>query len=314
MSDALSAVLDMLDVRAAASARFEAAGQWGLHFPQPGQLKIIAVLDGRCWVTPDGTEPIILDTGDCVLLAGDRSFSAASGPGQDALPQPAVLPGPWPPVVYYQTTAHGTEPDRTVLVSARITLDRYAAGLLLDDLPPAVRIAAGPTTPNLAPVLDMLSTEAAHPDHPGASTVRRQLTQVLAVHVLRAVLADASAGLRPGWLSALADPQIGAALTAIHDQPQARWTVAGLAHIAAMSRSAFAARFRDLVGAPPLEYLTSWRMRRAAHALRTTGTAVAQIGAAAGYPVETTFNSTFKRVIGTAPGRYRREFRNSVGV
>lgn len=308
MSDALSAVLDVLDVRAAASARFEAAGQWGLRFPQPGQLKIIAVLGGRCRVTADGIDPIDLAAGDCVLLAGDRPFSATSGPGQDALPQPAVLPGPWPPVVYYQTTAQGTEPDRTVLVSARFTLDHYACGLLLDDLPPTVRIASGPTAPNLAPVLDLLSTEAAHPDHPGATTVRRQLTQVLAVHVLRAVLADTTAGLRPGWLSALADPQIGAALSAIHDQPQRRWTVADLAQRAAMSRSAFAARFRDLVGAPPLEYLTHWRMQRAAHALRTTDTSVARIGAAVGYPVETTFNSTFKRVFGTAPGRYRREF------
>lgn len=78
-----------------------------------------------------------------------------------------------------------------------------------------------------------------------------------------------------------------------------------------MSRSAFAHRFRELVGNPPLEYLTNWRMHRAAHALRTTDEGVAQIGIAVGYPVETTFNSTFKRVIGNAPGRYRREFRNA---
>jgi transcriptional regulator GlxA family with amidase domain len=127
------------------------------------------------------------------------------------------------------------------------------------------------------------------------------------VHALRAVLAD-NPGLSPGWLSALADRQIGAALTAIHDQSEHRWTVAELAHLAAMSRSAFAARFRELVGSPPLEYLTNWRMRRAAHTLRTTDHPVARIGAAAGYPVETTFNSTFKRIIGQAPGRYRREF------
>jgi AraC-like DNA-binding protein len=305
-TDALSSVLDLLDVRAAASARFEAAGDWGLSFPQPGQLKIIAVLAGRCWLSASDADPIALDTGDCVLLTGDRSFAVASGPNQPTAPQPAVLPGPWPPVVRYQTVAGGTEPDRTVLVSGRLTLDRFAESLLLDNLPPVLRVPAATPTQQLGPVLELLSAEAAAPDSPGSVAVRRQLTQVLAVHALRAVLAH-HCGLPKGWLSALADPRIGAALAAIHDRPQHHWSVAELAHVAAMSRSAFAARFRELVGAPPLEYLTGWRMRRAAHALRSTDATVARIGAEVGYPVETTFNATFKRIVGTAPGRYRRE-------
>jgi AraC-like DNA-binding protein len=310
MNDALSAVLEMVDMQAAASARLEAAGEWGLSFPAPGELKIIAVLSGCCWVTPNAADAIPLGTGDCVLLVGDRSFTVASGPGQLVAPQPAVLPGPWPPTVYYQTTSEATELERTVLVSGRLTLDRYAAGLLLDDLPPAVRIAASDSTQGLAPVLAMLSAEAAQPDSPGASAVRRQLTQVLAVHVLRAVLRG-SPGLSVGWLGALADRQIGAVLTAIHSRPEHRWTVAELAHLAAMSRSTFAARFHDLVGSPPLEYLTSWRMQRAAHALRTTDDSVATIGSWCGYPVETTFNTTFRRVMGQAPGRYRRGVRQA---
>jgi AraC-like DNA-binding protein len=308
MNDPLSSVLDMLDMRAAASARLEVAGQWGLSFPAPGPLKIIAVLAGRCWLTPAGAAAIALDRGDCVLLAGDRPFTAMSGPDQHALPQPVVLPGPWPPIVYYQTTAGGTEPERSVLVSGQITLDRHAAGPLLDDLPPAVRISASASVHRLGPVLEMLSAEAVHPDAPGASAVRRQLTQVLAVHALRALLTG-TPGLSSSWLGALADQQIGAALTAIHNEPARRWTVAELAHLAAMSRSTFAARFRDLVGTPPLEYLIHWRMHRAAHALRTTADSVARIGASTGYPVETTFNNTFRRVIGQTPGRYRREFR-----
>lgn len=313
MSDALSAILEMLDVRTAASTRFEAAGRWGLNFPEPGQLGIVAVLAGHCRLTPAGTEAIPLEAGDCVLLAGDRPFTLASGPDEEALPRSSVLPEPRPPVVYYQTTADATEVDRTVLVSGRVTLDCYAAGLLLDDLPPAVRIAASSSPQRLAPILEMLSAEAARPDSLGSTTVRQQLTQVLAVYILRAVLADRSASRPPGWLNALVDPQIGAALAAIHDLPQRRWTVAELAHAATMSRSAFAARFRDLVGAPPLAYLTEWRIQQAAHALRTTDKAVAQIGAAAGYPVETTFNSTFKRVTGKSPGRYRRDFHAAAG-
>jgi AraC-like DNA-binding protein len=305
VADALSTVLDILDVRVAASARLEAAGSWGLTFPEPGQLKVIAVLAGRCWVAAGTAEPVPLRDGDCLLLAGREPFTVRSNLDQAAVPQPAVLPGPWPPVVYYQT---GPGPagadDRTVLVSGRLTVDRYAEDLLLAHLPAAVRIGAGTAAAQrLGPVLGLLSTEAADPDAPGSLVIRRQLTHVLLVQVLRATLALSTGPT--GWPAALADAQVGAALTAIHTRPEQRWSVAGLAREAAMSRSAFAARFRALVGQPPLEYLIAWRMHRAAYELRTTSRSVASVGAAVGYPVETTFSSTFHRVIGQPPGRYR---------
>src|SRR6202012_2371282 len=155
----------------------------------------------------------------------------------------------------------------------------------------------------LGPVLDLLSAEASDPGAPGSAAIRRQLTQVLLVQVLRAVLATAPGP--DGWLAALADAQVGAALAAIHTRPGERWTVAGLAREAAMSRSAFAPRSRPLTARPPLEYLIAWRMHRAAFELRTTDRSVASIGAAVGYPAETTFSSTFRRVVGQPPGRCR---------
>lgn len=316
MADALSSVLDILDVRVAASARLEAAGSWGLSFPEPGQLKVIAVLAGRCWVTAGAAEPVPLRDGDCLLLAGREPFSVRSEPDQAAVPQPAVLPGPWPPVVYYQTGPEPAGPGpagadgRTVLVSGRLTVDRYAEDLLLGHLPPAVRIGAGTAAAQrLGPVLGLLSAEAADPGAPGSLVIRRQLTHVLLVQVLRAALATATGPM--GWPAALADAQIGAALAAIHTRPEQRWSVAGLAREAAMSRSAFAARFRALVGQPPLEYLIAWRMHRAAYELRTTSRSVASVGAAVGYPAETTFSSTFRRVIGQPPGRYRHTAREA---
>jgi AraC-like DNA-binding protein len=305
VADALSSVLDILDVRVAASARLEAAGSWGLSFPEPGQLKVIAVLAGQCWLTAGAAGPVPLRDGDCLLLAGREPFTVRSSPDQAAVPQPAVLPGPWPPVVYYQTGAGPAGADaRTVLVSGRMTVDRYAEGLLLAHLPPAVRIGAGTSAAQgLRPVLGLLSDEAADPSAPGSLVIRRQLTHVLLVQVLRAALATATGPA--GWPAALADAQVGAALAAIHTRPEQRWSVAGLAREAAMSRSAFAARFRALVGQPPLEYLIAWRMHRAAYELRTTSRSVASVGAAVGYPAETTFSSTFRRVIGQPPGRYR---------
>ena len=310
MADALSSVLDILDVRVAASARLEAAGRWGLSFPEPGQLKVIAVLAGQCWVAAGPADPVALRTGDCLLLAGREPFTVRSAPDQAAVPQPAVLPGPWPPVVYYQTGPEPAGPEpagsdgRTILVSGRVTVDRYAEDLLLGHLPPAVRIGAGTTAAQrLGPVLGLLGAEAADPGAPGSLVIRRQLTHVLLIQVLRAALASATGPA--GWPAALADGQVGAALAAIHTHPEQRWSVGGLAREAAMSRSAFAARFRALVGQPPLEYLIAWRMHRAAYQLRTTSHTVASIGAAVGYPAETTFSSTFRRVIGQPPGRYR---------
>ena len=312
MPDALSSVLDVLDVRVASSARLEAAGQWGLSFPGPGQLKIIAVLAGQCWVTVGQAEPVRLQAGDGLLLAGGQEFAVRSAPDQAAVPQPAVLPGPWPPVVYHQTGPGPAGDGRTVLVSGRLTVDRYAEGLLLERIPPAVPISGGTVAAQrLGPVLGLLSAEAADPAAPGSLAIRRQLTHVLLVQILRAVLAASPPDPGPaGWLAALADPQVGAALAAIHSRPEQRWTVAGLAREAALSRSAFAARFRALVGQPPLDYLITWRMHRAAHELRTTGRSVASIGAAVGYPAETTFSSTFRRVIGQPPGRYRSTVRS----
>jgi AraC-like DNA-binding protein len=303
--DALSSVLDILDVQVASSARLEAAGDWGLSFPEPGQLKIIAALAGQCWVAVGRAEPVHLRARDCLLLTGRQPFDVLSEPDQAAVPQPAVLPGPWPPVVYHQTGPGPAGDGRTVLVSGRLTVDRYAECLLLEHLPAAVRIGGGTTAAQrLGPLLDLLSAEASDPEAPGSRAIRRQLTYVLLVQVLRAVLATAPGPA--GWLAALADAQIGAALAAIHTRPEERWTVAGLAREAAMSRSTFAARFRALTGQPPLEYLIAWRMHRAAYELRTTDRSVASIGAVVGYPAETTFSSTFRRVIGQPPGRYRR--------
>lgn len=315
MADPLSSVLDVLDVRVASSARLEAAGSWGLSFPEPGQLKIIAVLAGQCWATVGHDEPVRLQAGDGLLLTGRQEFAVRSALDQAAVPQPAVLPGPWPPVVYHQTGPGPVSDGRTVLVSGRLIVDRYAEALLRERIPAAVRIGGETAAAQrLGPVLDLLSAEAADPDAPGSLAVRRQLTHVLLVQALRAALAAGNEPAGPaGWLAALADTQVGAALAAIHSRPARHWTVAGLAQEAAMSRSAFAARFRALVGQPPLDYLITWRMHRAAHELRTTSRSVASIGAAVGYPAETTFSTTFRRIIGQPPGRYRTAVRSERG-
>jgi len=112
-----------------------------------------------------------------------------------------------------------------------------------------------------------------------------------------------------GWLAALNDLQIGAALALVHADPQASWTVASLAAKVAMSRSAFAARFVQLVGEPPLQYVTRWRMQKASGILRDGHASLAEVAARVGYESEAAFSKAFKRAVGSTPGAYRRSFR-----
>ena len=128
----------------------------------------------------------------------------------------------------------------------------------------------------------------------GPSTVR-DLVEALRLHL------DASRGV--GWLFALADRQVGAAIVAIHREPARRWSVATLAAEVGMSRSGFAARFRQLSGDGPIAYLTRWRMLLAGRRL-ARGDPIGVVGRSLGYESESAFSTSFKRVTGDTPRRH----------
>jgi AraC-like DNA-binding protein len=312
--DPLSQVLELLDLRAASPSRLEAGGRWALSFTGHQHLKIGAVVAGECWLVPENAEPQHLAAGDCYLLASSHPFTAASDLETEPVPSGAVLPSPWPTPAYYQATPG--DPARTILISGSLSFDDTAAALLLDRLPPVSRIAAASSQATVvAPVLRLLADETAG-NAPGSATMRKELTCILFIQVLRALLtAGDSPGPAPhGWLAALSDRQIGGALALIHQQPARRWTVAELAAAVSLSRSSFAVRFRALVGLPPVEYLVRWRVQLAARALRATDLTVAAIGADLGYTSESAFSNTFKRVLGQPPSRYRDRTRAVTGL
>ena len=109
-----------------------------------------------------------------------------------------------------------------------------------------------------------------------------------------------------GWLGALREPRIGGALERIHEAPEKAWSIDELARGVGMSRSAFASRFKALVGETPMQYLARWRMHRAAYYLRTEGLPLPQVAGRVGYESTATFSKAFKRYIGSAPATYRR--------
>jgi AraC-like DNA-binding protein len=140
---------------------------------------------------------------------------------------------------------------------------------------------------------------------PGGEAVITRLADILVIQAIRAWI-ETAPDARTGWLGALRDPFIGRALALVHREPQRPWTVASLAGQVAMSRSAFAARFTELVGEPAMQYVTRWRMHVALSALETEGATVAQLADRLGYRSEAAFARAFKRVTGRPPGAVRR--------
>jgi AraC-like DNA-binding protein len=139
---------------------------------------------------------------------------------------------------------------------------------------------------------------------PGAQTVLARLSELLFVEAVREHL-DRLPESGKGWLAALREPSLARALAAIHARVGEPWSAEGLAVEARLSRSAFAERFTDVLGIPPLTYVTRWRMQIAARRLRETHDGIAKIAAEVGYESEATFSRAFKREMGVAPGRYR---------
>jgi AraC-like DNA-binding protein len=176
------------------------------------------------------------------------------------------------------------------------------AGILLGVLPPIVHLRKESDKEAMRWSLERMRQELLEPQ-PGGSLVAQHLAHMMLVLALRLHLAE---GLRGGvgWLFALADKQMGAAITSMHDNPAHRWTLQELAGRAGMSRSTFALRFKETVGASPMEYLTRWRMLLAGDKLANSSDPISVIAVSLGYESESAFSTAFKRVMGCSPRQY----------
>jgi AraC-like DNA-binding protein len=302
--DPLYDVLQLLRVERAISAGLEAGGAWALRFPPYEHVKFSAVLAGSCWLAVDGVaEPIRLRAGDAYLLTNGASYRLASDldlPAADAVPVFHAAEG--------RIARCGG--DEVVLTGGGFAFDPRNAELLLDALPPVVVMRGDdPAMTRAAAVVraavQLLASERAEPAL-GSELMAERLADVLFLQALRVVVASGASLQRTGWLSALGDPQIGAALRLMHGDVTRRWKVAELAAAVGMSRSSFAERFRRLVGSAPLDYLLRWRMRTAARALEDPARTVSSVAYAWGYSSDSAFSNAFKRVMGSAPAHYRR--------
>jgi AraC-like DNA-binding protein len=201
--------------------------------------------------------------------------------------------------------------ERTDLLAGSIELEDRSNHPLLDVLPHAVVIAGrdGRAAEWLEPTLEFMRWEA-DSGRMGADAVVSRLATILVIQIVRSYLASSPA-TEPSWRRALDDPRIGIALSSIHRDPNHAWTVESLAGRAGMSRSTFAGRFAELVGEPPLHYITRLRMQKARALLRDGKATLAAVAENSGYESEAAFSKAFKRWVGVAPGTYRRQNRPS---
>ena len=295
--DPLSDVLSLLELRSYLVGGFEAGGDWSIGFGPYDAIKCYAVTSGSCWVAVEGDEaPAYLQQGDCFLLPRGRPFRVAS--------DLALPPVDWRSHV--QGAGDGAliklnDGGEVTVLGGHFQLTGPQAGILIGMLPPLVHLQSEADRETLRWAFDRMRSELGDP-RPGSSLITQQLASMIFVQVLRLYL-DKSPGV--GWLFALSDRHVGAALVAMHAQPARRWTVATLAAEIGLSRSGFAARFADLVGEGPIEYLTRWRMLVAGRRL-SRGEPVGPIARSLGYQSESAFSTAFKRVTGQTPRHHGR--------
>ncbi len=295
--DPLSDVISLLEPRSYFVGGFEAGGDWSVHFESYDGIKCYAVTLGSCWLAVEGAgEPILLKQGDCILLPHGRPFRVTS--------DLSLPPDDWRRAFLGSrdgTLARLNDGEEVTVLGGHFQLAGPQAEILLGILPPIVHLQSKTDRETLRWAFDRMRQELTD-SKPGSFLILQQLVYTIFLQALRLHLDE---GKGVGWLFALSDKQVGAAITAIHREPARRWTVETLAVEVGMSRAGFAARFRQLVGEGPIEYLTRWRMLLAGRSLKR-GEPIGAIAHALGYESESAFSTAFKRVMGSTPRHHAR--------
>lgn len=293
--DPLAEIVALLRPAARFSKLVECAGTWRIHREATGEPFYCAILEGSCRVTFGDGEPSILRAGDFVLAPAMADLINESLDAPTS--QPALLPTQIGEGHFRVGRLEGPVDLRMRI--GHCSFGSPDAALLVPLLPDVVLVR---DQPRLATLMQLVGEETRH-RRPARELVLERLLEVLLIEALRSGTRASSA---PGLARGLGDPRLAAALHALHAQPQRSWTIAALAAEAALSRSAFFARFNRIVGIPPMEYLLAWRMALAKQLLRSGKLGMEQVAASVGYGSASTFSVAFARHAGMPPARYAR--------
>ena len=262
------------------------------------------VTAGQCWLEVEGANSCHLRPGDLALVPhgeGHRLVGAAGATAVKLFDVPRELVSD-----RYEILRHGGGGESTTVICGVVRFDHPAAHHLIRLLPKVIGVDvwSSPEIEWIQSTLRFMAAEAREL-RPGGETVITRLADILVIQAIRSWIARDPAA-QTGWLGALRDQQIGRAIALVHRDPARNWTVASLAIAVGMSRSAFAARFSQLVGEPAVRYVTRWKMHAALMWLKEENAALSEIASRLGYESEAAFSRAFKRFVGISPGAARR--------
>ncbi len=301
--DPLSDVLSLLKPNTYVAGGFDVGPGTSIQFGRHDGIKCYAIESGQGWCVVEGVpEPILLNAGDCFLLPHGRPFVLTTDLSTPPIDFRTFLA--CKPVLREGRLALINGGGQCCVVGGHFAFSGSHARILLDVLPTVAHIRHESDKSAMRWALERMRQELSNP-RPGSFLVVQHLAHMMLVQALRLHIAEGPQG-GVGWLSALADPQIGASIQAMHSTPARHWTLQDLAEVAGMSRSSFAQRFKETVGLSPMEYLAKWRMLVAADRLANTRNSIAEIALTLGYESESAFSTAFKRTMGCSPRQYAR--------
>jgi len=302
--DGLSNVLREINVRSVVYCLSDFTAPWGFCVEHSPVAKFHVLLDGAAVLTVGDAAPVPLTAGDLVLLPHGDGHAIADRPGSPVRQLDAILADH--PADEAGRLLYGGNGSRTRLLCGGFELSPALPEAFADFLPPVLTLDAGAGMVRWLEPLFALLQEETQASAPGAAAIFAKLADVFVTQALRSYLAAAD-GLARLALPAMPDHEIGRLVRLIRARPEARWSVDGMAQSAGMSRTSFNARFRAVVGEPPMAYLTQMRLRRGAGYLSATTKNVREVAHLVGYDNEASFSKAFSRLFGRPPGAYRRE-------
>lgn len=321
--DPLSDVLRAVRLTGAVFFRVDASSPWVIEMPDAAALTSVTVPQaqhmisyhvvtrGSCWGALLGGAPVRLGEGDVLVFPHGDPYAMSIAPGMRGGPDIAevlafmrqMVAGRLP----FTVSEGGGGPEQLGLVCGFLGCDVHPFNPLLAALPRLIHMrqtfaARDP----LGRLIDFVVTES-QDRRAGGECVRLRLSELMFVEVVRRYLA-ALPPEQTGWLAGLRDRTVGRALALLHERPGDAWTLERLAKEAGLSRSALAERFTRLVGEPPMQYLTRWRMQVAARLLADGQAKVFAVGRQVGYDSEAAFSRAFKKAAGTPPAAWRKRY------
>ncbi len=279
---------------------------WSLRIQDEAPLTVLSMIRGGAWIVTDEGASRQIGAGDVAIFRGPAPYTVADDPATE--PQIIIHPGQVTKTPQGEILCEtlslgvrqwGTDPDgATLMVTGTYESAGAASRRLLRALPPVLLLRRGEFDSR---VLDLLVDEVTK-DEPAQSAVLDRLLDLLLIAALRAWFARNDA---PAWYHAYGDPLVGKALRLLQHNPAHGWTVAGLAEAVGVSRAALARRFTDLVGEPPMAFLTEWRLALAADLLQESDATIEAIARQVGYGSAFALSTAFKRHFGVSPRDHR---------